>query len=112
MLNWIKFITVFLFVLSSIIIVTVFLTANKPMASAKKSAIETAIQSGQIVTADYAQLYNGIHSGVTVFGADKDGEKKAIFIDEIKKDEFKEVKVSDGITADQAVKIVRDELKV
>ena len=112
MLNWIKFITVFLFALTSIIIVTIFLNANKPIASVKTTAIEKALESGQIVTAEYAQPYNGIQSFVTVFGLDPDGENTAVFIDEETKGAFEEVKLVDGISAETAVKTVTEELDV
>ena len=46
MLNWIKFIVVFLLVLTSVITVTVLYNAEKPFSAAKKTAIESAIAIG------------------------------------------------------------------
>lgn len=113
MLNWIKFFTVFFLALTTVIIVTIFTSAYKPIASVKTSAIENAIQSEQIVEAEYAQPYNGIQTFVTVFGLDSKGEHKAVFIDENKKKtSYKEVKLADGISADKAIEMVAKELNV
>jgi uncharacterized protein YpmB len=109
MLNWIKFIAVFLLSLTTIILVTVFFNANKPIASAKTLAIDEAIGTGQIMTAEYAQLYNGNVPSVTVFGIDGKGAETAVFVDETKEGNFKEVKLADGITAETAVENVRHE---
>ena len=49
---------------------------------------------------------------MTVFGVDEDGEEKAVFVDEKSKDGFKEVKLTDGITAEKAVANVKKELDV
>ena len=112
MLNWIKFITVFLFALTTVIIVAIFLNANKPIASVKTTAIEKALNSEQLVYAEYAQPYNGIQSFITVFGEDKDGAKKAVFIDVSKMKAFEEVKLEDGISSEEAVEKVNEELDV
>ena len=112
MLNWIKFISVFLLALSSVIIITIFYNANKPFASAKTTAIERALESGQIVTAEYAQPYNGVQPVVTVYGEDADGEKLAVFIDGRTEGAFEEVRLADGITAETAVETVNEELEV
>jgi uncharacterized protein YpmB len=112
MLNWIKFIAVFLLSLAAIILVTVFYSANKPIASAKSQAIEEAIGTGQIMNAEYAQLYNGNASSVTVFGVDGTGVETAVFVDGKTEGNFKEVKLADGITAEKAVENVKQELDV
>jgi uncharacterized protein YpmB len=112
MLNWIKFIVVFLLMLTSVITVTVLFNADKPFSSAEKTAIESAIKSGQIVSASSADVFNGTIPSVTVFGVDEDGKEKAVFVDEKSQDGFKEVKLTDGITADKAVANVKKELDV
>ena len=73
MLNWIKFIVVFLLVLTSVITVTVLYNADKPFSSAEKTAIESAIQSGQLISTSSADIFNGTVPMVTVFGVDADG---------------------------------------
>jgi uncharacterized protein YpmB len=112
MLNWIKFIVVFLFVLISFIIVTVLYNADKPFSSAEKTAIESAIQSKQLISTSSAAIFNGTVPMVTVFGLDADGNEKAVFVDGKSKAGFKEVKLADGITAKKAVANVRKELDV
>ncbi|WP_438318507.1 cell wall elongation regulator TseB-like domain-containing protein [Sporosarcina sp. FA9] len=113
MLNWIKFFTVFLLALTSVIVVTIFISAYKPIASVKTTAIENAIRSKQIVEVEYAQPYNGIQTFVTVFGLDSKGERKAVFIDANRKDaSYKEVNLADGISADIAIEMVSKELEI
>lgn len=112
MLNWIKFITVFLIVLTIIIVVTVFYNANKPLTTAMDSASDAAIKSGQIVSVDSVQLYNGTQSFMTVFGVNEKGEEIAVFVDEKSDKDFGTVKIEDGITAKQAVATVKEELDV
>ena len=112
MLNWIKFIVVFLLILTSVITVAVFYNADKPFSSAEKTAIESAIQSKQLISTTSADIFNGTVSMVTVFGLDADGNEKAVFVDGTSKDGFKEVKLADGITAEKAVANVKKELDV
>ncbi|MHA6259662.1 DUF5590 domain-containing protein [Sporosarcina sp. CAU 1771] len=110
MLNWIKFITVFLLTLAIILTVSIFYNANKPVALAKTSAIDKATNSGLIV--EYAQPYNGIEAVTTVFGENAEGEKVALFINETTEDTYEQVKLTDGITSETAVKAVKEELAV
>ena len=112
MLNWIKFIVVFLLMLTSVITVMVLVNAEKPFSAAKKAAIESAIQSGQLASVSSADVFNGTVPTVTVLGVDADGTKKAVFVDENSKDGFKEVKLTDGISAEKAVANVKKELDV
>src|SRR6185437_9272272 len=112
MLNWIKFIVVFLLTLTAVITITVLYNADKPISKAKKAAIESAIKSGQLVSASSAEIFNGTVSLVTVFGKGEDGEEKAVFVDGKSDGGFQEVKLTDGISADKAVANVKQELNV
>lgn len=112
MLNWIKFITVFLATLTTVIVVTVFISALKPLASEEDIASDAAIKSGQILSVDSVQLYNGTQSFMTVFGVNDKGEEIALFVDENTDKDFGAVKIADGITAAQAVATVKKELAV
>lgn len=112
MLNWIKFIVVFLLMLTSVITVMVLMNAEKPFSVSKKAAIESAIQSGQLESVRSAEVFNGTVPTVTVFGVDADDKEKAVFVDENSKDGFKEVKLIDGISAEKAVANVKKELDV
>ncbi len=112
MLNWIKFISVFLLTLAVFITVTVFYNADKPFATFKAEAKDAALADGQLVTVKSVQLYNGTDSYATVFGVDKEGEEIALFVDFSSEDDYKKVKLSDGITADEAVEAVKTELDV
>lgn len=112
MLNWIKFIVVFLLTLTMVISIMVLFNANKPIAAAKRAAIESAVTSGQLTTAHSAEVFNGTRSFVTVYGEGKDGEEKAVFVDGKSQDGFEEVLMADGISAKQAVENVKQELNV
>lgn len=112
MLNWIKFISVFLIALTFVIVITIFYNANKPLASAISTATDAAIESGEVVSVKDVQSYNGTMSLLTVFGVNKDGEDIALFIDEAMNGNYKSVKIADGITADEAIKTVKEELTV
>lgn len=112
MLNWIKFISIFLFALATVITVTVFYNANKPFASVQADAEEAAIASGQLVTVKSVQLYNSTVSYATVFGTDEEGEEVALFVDSTSEQDYKKVKLSEGITAKEAVLAVDSELDI
>ncbi|MFJ7933474.1 DUF5590 domain-containing protein [Sporosarcina sp. NPDC096371] len=112
MVNWIKFIVVFLLVLTSFITVTVLYNAGKPISSANKAAVESALDSGQLVSVSSAEPFNGAVPMVTVIGVDKEGEKKAVFVDGRSEKNFEEVKLADGISAEKAIANVKQELNV
>lgn len=112
MWNWIKFIVVFLLTLTSVIIVMVFYNANKPASEAEKAAIQSVIESGQLATVQSAEQFNGTVPAITVFGLDKDGKEKAVFVNDNSEDGYEEVMLTDGITADRAIKAVKQELNV
>lgn len=112
MLNWIKFIVVFLLVLTSVITITVLYNAGKPFSVATKAAIDAALSSGQVVSTSSAEPFNGTFSMVTVIGIDADGEETAVFVNPQWEDGFEEVKLADGISAEQAVANVKKELDV
>lgn len=112
MLNWIKFITAFLAVLTAFIVVTIYYSANKPITTNKELAMNAAVQSGQLVSTTRAQLYNGTESQVTIFGVNEKDEEVAVFVNETLEGEFPEVKLADGITAEQAIGAVQKEHQV
>lgn len=112
MLNWIKFITVFLVALATVIVVTIYFNANKPISAATDLATNAAVQSGQLVSAHTAQPYNGTESQVTIFGVNHEGEEVAVFVNDATEKDFQEVKMEDGITAKQAIGVVQQEHKV
>ena len=82
MLNWIKFITVFLIALTTVIVITVFYNANKPIGSINRSCDKSSIESGQVVSVNSVQPYNGTQSFMTVFGVDEKGEEIVVFVDD------------------------------
>lgn len=112
MLNWIKFLTVFLIALTSVLVITIFYNAYKPISKANTNASNKAIQSGQVVSINNVQVYNGTKPLITVFGLNDAGEEVAVFVDETSKADYKEVKLKDGITAEKAEQMVRDEVNM
>ncbi|KXH81993.1 DUF5590 domain-containing protein [Sporosarcina sp. HYO08] len=112
MWNWIKFITVFLLSLASVITILVFYNAYKPIATEEEKAREVAIKSGQLVTVQSTEIFNGTNSMVTVFGKDQEGNEKAVFVGKNKQERYDEVLLADGITAKKALDVVKKELDV
>ena len=109
MLNWIKFITIFLVSLTAVIVITVFYNANKPLAVSSDEAAMAATKSGQLESVKSVQVYNGTESLMTVFGVDDEGEDIVVFVDDSEDGKFESLKVDDGITAEEAIKTVADE---
>ena len=89
MLNWIKFISVFLIALTSVIVVTVFYNANKPLAVCNKTAADAAIESGQFIR-QFCPALQWNASFMTVFGVDEDGEEIAVFVDEAMEKDYEQ----------------------
>ena len=112
MLNWIKFITIFLIALTTVIVITVFYNANKPLAVSSAAAEKAAIESGQVVSVISVQPYNGTQSFMAVFGVDEKGEEIVVFVDDSIEDGFKSLKVADGISAKEAIQTVGEELTI
>lgn len=112
MLNWIKFLTVFLFALTTVLTLIVFYNAYKPITAANSEAAEKAIQSGKLESINAVQVYNGTKPYVTVFGVNQKGEEIAVFVDDASPDTYSEVKLKDGLTAKQAEQLVKEEMQV
>ncbi|WP_342509900.1 DUF5590 domain-containing protein [Sporosarcina sp. FSL K6-2383] len=112
MLGWIKFIVVFLVALASVITITVLYNADKPFSEAEQAAIDSVLGSGQLVSASSTDVFNGTVPMVTVYGVDAEDEETAVFVSPQRVDGFEEVKLKDGITAEQAIANVKQELQV
>lgn len=112
MLNWIKFLAVFLLSLTLIIVITIFYNAYKPISAANSAAVDKAIQSGKVLSVKDSQVFNGTQPLVTVFGKNEAGEEVAVFVDETSDGEYKEVRLKDGIDKKKAEQLVRDGMEV
>ncbi|WP_432359020.1 DUF5590 domain-containing protein [Sporosarcina sp. UB5] len=112
MMNWFKFIAVFLLALSLIITVIVFYNANEPFSIARQQAEADALRSGALESIDHTDFYNGAVSMVTVFGKDSEGNEKAVFVEEKTGAILNEVAMKDGIDAQTAIETVKVELSV
>ncbi|MFD1203917.1 DUF5590 domain-containing protein [Sporosarcina contaminans] len=112
MLNWIKFIAFFLLSLFIVITAIVFYNANKPFYDAQKTAIEAVKKTGQLISIDKSEVFNGTISMVTVYGKDEEGTEKALFVDVQTNEVLGEVVLSKGIQPDAAIETVKKELKV
>lgn len=113
MLNWIKFLTVFLIALGAIVILLIFYNANKPISRAYANAEAAVLRSGDLVSVSDTAIFNGKEAYITVFGKNKDGKLAAVFVPE-KQDEkeFASLLLDKGITSEEAKKIVQSELDV
>ncbi len=96
----------------TVMAITIFYSAHKPMANEQEQAVEKAVRSGQIQSVQEVQPYNGTSTIMTVFGENKAGENIAVFVQNTEEDQFPEVKLSDGISAEKAMNAVLKEQKV
>jgi len=112
--NWIKFFIVFLFTLALLLTSFVFYKAYQPAAQWKEQAKKEALEAGLLQQADRAELYSGTEAYTVVFGKDTAGKDKAVFISREKKnrDQMKELTLSKGVTAKQALANVKQEMPI
>lgn len=113
MKNWIIFSTVFLISLSLVISLIVLWKADTPFNEIEKQAEQLALESKSLAIVSESYTYNGNKPYVTVFGVDEYGKEKAIFVP-INLDEksIQEVFLQDGITKEQALKVLSNEPSV
>ena len=77
----------------------------------KEKAIATATKTANLTeTADF-YLYNGNETWYVVTGVDEDGKKIGVWIPENKKEESKVLPLSEGLTEEEAIKLVKDKKK-
>lgn len=112
MLNWIKFLSVFLLTLFVTITIFVFYQANKPFVSSQDLAIETVLKAGELVTVDDAMSYHGTTALIAVYGTDRKGKYKALLVDEKTSEIIRTVTPEKGITKQQATAVVNKEKSV
>ena len=98
--------------LTFVIVITIFYSASRPLVSAESTATEAALASKEVVSVASVQPYNGTVPLLTVFGENPAGEAIALFVNEELDGEYESVKLSDGITAKEAVQTVEKELKM
>lgn len=104
MKNWLIFITGFMLLLTIGISVLVFWKASSPIAKIEKQAMELALSSKEIITANDAYVYNGNKPYVTVFGVDEKGDEKAVFVPvTLDEKSIQTVRLKDGITKQEAL---------
>ncbi|PIC62813.1 hypothetical protein CSV79_15090 [Sporosarcina sp. P13] len=109
MLNWIKFLSVFLLSLFVMITIFVLYQANKPFTFSEDAAIEVVMNAGELVDVDNTTSYRGNASLITVYGTDRKGKYKALLVDEKTNEIVRTVTPSKGITKQQATAIVKKE---
>lgn len=113
MLNWIKFLFLFLLTLGISITLIVFYQAEKPFAVSSKIAEEAVLANKVLEKVDKTNHYHGKNSWITVYGTDKNGHEKIIFVEEKTTKILKAVSIKDGITERRATANVKrdDEVK-
>lgn len=110
MLNWIKFLFLFLLTLGIAITLIVFYQAEKPFAESSKIAEEAVLKNNVLKEVEKTNHYHGKTSWITVYGTDKDNHKKIVFVEEKTTKILKAVSIKDGITEQRATNNVkRDE---
>ena len=110
MLNWIKFLFLFLLTLGITITLIVFYQAEKPFATSSKVAEEAVLANNVLEKVDKTNHYHGKTSWITVYGTDKNNHEKIIFVEEKTTKILKAVSIKDGITEQKAIaNVKRDE---
>jgi uncharacterized protein YpmB len=113
MKKWVTFISVFIVTLTLFISLIVLWNAGQPFSNQENIAKQIALSEKKLAQVSGAEVYSGTKSYVTVFGIDENGEDKAVFIPNGKKNQpIEEVLLKEGITEEQALKVVEDEFQV
>lgn len=113
MKNWIIFIIGFVLSLTLAISIIVLWQSSAPIHKMEKQATELVLSSNTLEQVTDSYVYNGNKPYVTVFGVDKKGKEKAIFVPiTLEEKAMQEVSLEDGITLDQALSVLNDEKDV
>ena len=113
MKKWITFIGVFVLSLTICISLFVLWKAGQPFSNQEDNAKQLALSEKKLAQVSSAEVYSGSDSYVTVIGIDENGDDKAVFIPNDKKvQQIEEIFLENGITEEQAVKVVQDEFVV
>lgn len=113
MKKWIIFSVIFVGSLSLVISTLVLFTAQSPIRSAQKEAEQLALTSKSLAIVSNSYPYNGNKPYITVFGVDEYGKEKAVFVPiTLEEKEIEQVFLEDGITKDQALAVLQDEVPV
>ncbi|MGG0655614.1 DUF5590 domain-containing protein [Rummeliibacillus pycnus] len=104
MKNWIKFFSIFLLILSLVLIGIVGWKSFAPIYSTEKTAKAAVLQNQQLKSVSDTYVYHGKDSYVTVIGEDSSGKEKAVFVpQDNRKEKPTEVFMKDGISKKEAV---------
>lgn len=110
MLNWTKFLFLFLLALGISITLIVFYQAEKPFASSSKVAKEAVLKNNALAEVEKTDHYHGKVSWITVYGKDENGHDKIVFVEEDTTKILKAMSIKDGITEQRATNnVIRDE---
>ncbi|WP_040228394.1 cell wall elongation regulator TseB-like domain-containing protein [Bhargavaea cecembensis] len=112
MKNWIRFIVIFLLSFATLIGIIVFYQAGKPIAKAEETAEAKALSDGHLAEVSKSYLMNSDTPSITVLGKDKDGRAAAAFVPDGEKGEVTKVLLKDGISAKEALNVVKEDMKV
>ena len=113
MKNWIIFISVFIVSLALVISVLVIWKSDEPFDEIEEKAEELSLTSNSLAVVSDSYVYNGNKPYVTVFGKDEDGNEKAVFVPiSLEEKSIQEVFLQDGVTEEQALSVLKDEVEV
>ncbi|ARD49476.1 hypothetical protein SporoP37_15585 [Sporosarcina sp. P37] len=109
MLNWIKFLFLFLLTLGITVTLIVFYQAERPFADAQNTAKKAVLKHEVLKNVQKTDHYHGKNSWVTVYGTDEKNQEKVIFVEEKTTKILKAVSLKSGITEQKATDIVKKE---
>jgi uncharacterized protein YpmB len=103
----------FIFIACLAISVFVLWKASKPENDIRKDAEAFALETKALAVVYDSYAYNGNNPYVTILGVDEYGKEKAIFVPiTLKEDAMQEVFLADGITKEQAIAVLTNEVNV
>ncbi|WP_144511363.1 DUF5590 domain-containing protein [Bacillus sp. FJAT-22090] len=110
--RWLLFIVGFAISLTVILSLLIYVQAKAPFKDANNNAEEYATKNNLLAKVDDSYVYNSTTTFHTVIGTTSKGVKKAYFIPEkATKDAIMEVKLQDGISKEQAIKLALEKEK-
>ena len=112
MWNWFKFIIIFIGSVAIAVMAIVFYNASKPYKAIEKEMLQYAYDEEILASIDDISLYNGSESLAVIYGKNEKGADVATFVpvEEKERKPIHTVDLSKGVTAEEAVEAVREEV--
>ena len=98
---------VIIILISIVFLIQAIYAGDSPKKEARKNAEEIARDLGKMTEVDDFYLYNGNEAWSVVTGKTEDGKKIGVFVPDDKKKKSQVIELSEGISEDKAIAIVK-----